>query len=452
MSAKEPSAKLRMPQPGDPRTTRYPTKFAALTYRVNAKGCARLGKNPRAKLGPDEKTFQAHVKGEWVAAPRGLSEKEAREWKVQEEAKLASGERVRSKVKRTFADVAELWFETKRARETTLNCYRSRYRVHLLPRWGERDITTIDEDDIAALIADIDRGGYSESLRNNCMNVVNGIFRYAADRRRRWIARDPARELTAEERKGGRKRKEMAWFERDEIAPFLDCVRVTKRGVATTDTLRTLFFVAIFTGLRPSELLALRFQDIDSRNGIVRVRWQLGRRGKLVSLKTENSERDVVLADDVLTAILALRRNMTASQLAEPHDFIFQRKDFGARGRLQGGPLNYGVLHRAFGCARERAGLSPRLKPHSCRHTFASIMILDAKVNVVFLSRQLGHSKVSTTLDTYSHWWDRVNYADETRAALARALVNTGLAAHVDTNSGHVPITDEENRPFSGSF
>jgi integrase len=186
----------------------------------------------------------------------------------------------------------------------------------------------------------------------------------------------------------------------------------------------------MYTGLRVSELMAIRFQDIDARNGLLRVRNQLARKGGvLVPLKTQNGHRDVVLADAVLNA-LSLRTSMPPHvAIEQPNDLTFQRET--------GGPLSYQAVRQVFMKARDDAGLSPRLKPHSCRHTYASMMILDARVNVVFLSRQLGHSKVSITLDKYAHWFDRVSYAEETRAALERAIAKSTPAPRVDTNGGH---------------
>lgn len=417
MSKAKATAALRTPQQGDPRWTRYPTRTQGLRYRLNRKG---------------DKVFQAHVGGDWITVPEATTEKDAREWKRIEEAKLAQGDRPRSRLKPTFREVADLWFETKRIRENTVAGYRSIYVKHLLPRWADRQIATIREDDIAAVMVDLDRAGKSQSQIDSCLTVCRGIFGHAADRRRRWIPYNTARGLTTEERKGGKPQQEMSWFERDEIAPFLASVR-GRRGTSV-ETLHIFFFALMYTGLRVSELMAIRFQDIDARNGLLRVRTQLGRKGGvLVPLKTEKGHRDVVLADAVLNALLSLRTSMPPQVLIEqPNDFVFQRET--------GGPLNYQAVRKVFVKARDEAGLSPDLKPHSCRHTYASMMIVDAKVNVVFLSRQLGHSKVSITLDKYAHWFDRVSYAEETRAALERAIARSSPVPEVDTTRGHTAL------------
>jgi Phage integrase family len=83
----------------------------------------------------------------------------------------------------------------------------------------------------------------------------------------------------------------------------------------------------------------------------------------------------------------------------------------------------------------------PRLRFHDLRHTFASLLIAQ-NVNVAFVSRQLGHASVSTTLNVYTHLFDHVEHAatvvERLEARFAGALQNHAG----ETASGHVlPIT-----------
>ena len=54
---------------------------------------------------------------------------------------------------------------------------------------------------------------------------------------------------------------------------------------------------------------------------------------------------------------------------------------------------------------------------HSLRHAFASLLI-SRGLNVVFVSRQLGHANPTVTLSTYAHLFDRVDHANSARDAL----------------------------------
>src|SRR4029079_4734572 len=64
---------------------------------------------------------------------------------------------------------------------------------------------------------------------------------------------------------------------------------------------------AIFAGLRAGELLGLRWADVDLDAAVIRVRWQLGRDGERVALKTEAARRDVHLAPSLVKTLAAQR-------------------------------------------------------------------------------------------------------------------------------------------------
>jgi integrase len=81
--------------------------------------------------------------------------------------------------------------------------------------------------------------------------------------------------------------------------------------------------------------------------------------------------------------------------------------------------LDYRDVGEAFRQAIKRAGLeAPRkLTLHSLRHGFASLLIANG-LNVVYVSRQLGHAKPSITLEVYAHLFDRADHATAARDAL----------------------------------
>lgn len=78
--------------------------------------------------------------------------------------------------------------------------------------------------------------------------------------------------------------------------------------------------------------------------------------------------------------------------------------------------MTYKAFLEGFHDARDDAGLGD-VTPHALRHTFASILIAQGR-DVQFVSRQLGHTKTSTTWDTYVHLFEARRHADEARDAL----------------------------------
>jgi len=94
----------------------------------------------------------------------------------------------------------------------------------------------------------------------------------------------------------------------------------------------------------------------------------------------------------------------------------------------------------------DRAGLiddgKPRLRWHDLRHTFASVLIAQGS-NVLFVSRQLGHSTPTVTLDTYGHLFDREEHGQRMRdgleAAFGNALETAGGEPRRTASGGEAP-------------
>lgn len=145
--------------------------------------------------------------------------------------------------------------------------------------------------------------------------------------------------------------------------------------------------VAVGTGLRPEELFALEWRDIDKHSSVVQVR-RAFTRGRLKEWgKTERSRRRVPLRDRVLDALSVIPRRLDVP-------LVFPS----ARG-------GYVDLHnfraREWIPAIKAAGIEPRRRIYDCRHTYAT-MSLAAGVSLFSLSRRMG-----TSLDmidrTYGH-------------------------------------------------
>ena len=173
---------------------------------------------------------------------------------------------------------------------------------------------------------------------------------------------------------------------------------------------------AVFSGLRLMELLGLRWADVDLERGELHVRSQLSRKGALVPLKTRSCRRDVVLMPELAAT---LKRHRLASRHSLPEDFVF----CGAAGR----PLHFrNVQRRGMDEAVERASLEAAKRyptMHDLRHCFASLLIGQG-LDVVFVSRQLGHANPSTTLRVYASELDNIRHGDSVRTVLSEQFGN----------------------------
>ena len=185
-------------------------------------------------------------------------------------------------------------------------------------------------------------------------------------------------------------------------------------------TYRPLLATAAFTGMRQSELLGLRWQDIDFNERVIRVRHQLTRATKaeparLKPLKTGASERDMYLLPRLEAILKRHRESAFARGLASGDSFVFATET--------GKPMYYrNVSTRGLDTAADRASLNgigqPKLTMHDLRHTFVSRLIAGG-LDVVHVQRRAGHAKPSITLDKYAQEFKNAqNVRDNVRARI----------------------------------
>jgi site-specific recombinase XerD len=155
---------------------------------------------------------------------------------------------------------------------------------------------------------------------------------------------------------------------------------------------RALLETAYATGMRLGEVLRLKVSDIDSRRMMIRVEQGKGRKDRYVMLSA--------------TLLETLRAYWRASK---PRVFLFP----GMGGQR---PLNATIAQRAFGNARERAGIRKPVSFHTLRHSFATHLI-ESGTNVRTIQALLGHRSLQTT-ERYTHL--ARNYVQQTSSPLDR--------------------------------
>jgi integrase len=306
--------------------------------------------------------------------------------------------------------------------ERTLGLYRQHYGTHIEKTIGRKRVQALRGQDISQFLSELrkkrkrtrkgrEQGDLlSDHTIRGIYSLLNTILNHAVTRG--LINESPARRLSKNERPKARDAKEPRILAHEEIAALLNQALPAYRALLST---------AIFTGMRQSELLGLRWQDIDLREGFIRVRHQLTRAttekpARLAGLKTAAGRRDIVLLPQ-LGELLRLHR---AAALELGHaggdDYVFATEI--------GTPMYYrNVTKRGLDKAANRAGLNhegvPKLTLHDLRHTFASHLIVDLGVDVVQVSRQLGHSKPSVTLDVYAGLFAKARHAEDIRQRMA---------------------------------
>jgi integrase len=301
----------------------------------------------------------------------------------------------------TFAQVAADWLEhgehKRGLKYGTLRDYRYTLNGHLLPAFGERDITAITRKDIERWHAGYDRTRTATKV----LVVLGAILRFA--QRRELITTNP---IDGVERHPVRYSGDYDIYTREEIDAIV--------RAAADDQDAAIYLTAALTGLRRGELMALRWRDIDFAGQAIRVRGNLSY-GQIVTPKS-GKVRVVPMVDEVAQRLarLADRHRQTGDE-----DPVFASP--------LGGHLDASALRRRFVDATQRAGLRT-LPFHSLRHFFGSIAVNNA--SLVQVQTWMGHAHIQTTARYLHH---RAQHSDA--ALLVDAFRSGSSHASAPTSS-----------------
>ncbi|MGH9022602.1 MAG: site-specific integrase [Acidimicrobiia bacterium] len=196
-------------------------------------------------------------------------------------------------------------------------------------------------------------------------------------------------------------------------------------AAAEGDRFYPIFVLLVSTGMRRGEVLGLRWADVDLDAGRLAVRHTIGRVGGKVLAgepKTAKSKRSIALDPGTVAVlrrqrIAQLEERLAWGALYREQDLVFARED--------GAPINPEYVGRALRRIAGKAGVRP-VRTHDLRHGWATAA-LEAGVHPKVVSDRLGHSKVSVTLDVYSHVAQAVE--EEAARLVASKLLGAPVAA-----------------------
>jgi integrase len=177
---------------------------------------------------------------------------------------------------------------------------------------------------------------------------------------------------------------------------------------AVLDALRgkSLYLIAMMalsTGMRRNEILALRWQDVDLDAGRLRVELSLEQTTKhgirFKAPKTRHGRRTIALPPTVVAELQAHWRTQQEQRMAlgigkaPPDSQVLATFD--------GKPRSPSAVTWGWGLAMAKAGM-PKVTLHSLRHTHASVLIASG-MDILTISRRLGHGSPTITLGVYGH-------------------------------------------------
>jgi len=293
--------------------------------------------------------------------------------------------------KTTVAEFLEKWlsdYAQPKLSPRAFERYESIVRVHLIPGLGNIPLTQLKPEHLQRLYAT----KLVDGLSARTVRYLHTVLHKALQTAMKWgrVSRNVADGVDVPRAR----RTEMQTWDEDDITRFLEAIRKTPYFA--------LFHTALFTGMRRSELLALRWCDVDFIYSQIYVTRSLHhlRDGSYVFTqpKSDSSRRNIALSP---SAILVLqdyyeKRKLERALLGIPlkdDDLVFSTPE--------GKPLRPNTVSRTWTMLAARAGLKV-IRFHDARHTHASLMLKQG-IHPKIVQERLGHSTIAITLDTYSH-------------------------------------------------
>ena len=292
--------------------------------------------------------------------------------------------------KQTLAEYLEAWLLGIQSslREGTFYQYKMTCRRHILPALGQFKLVEVRPAVIQGLYAAKLKSGTGPRTVEFIHQVLHRAFEHAI--KLGILGRNPVDATTPPKVES----KEMSFYDENQANEFLLAAKGTRN--------ETLYHLAIATGLRQSEILGLKWTDLDWKKRTLLVQRQLKRQFEgqdyYAQPKTKNSRRAVLLGPTVI--------ELLKIHLVNQED---ERKKAGARWQENGlifptpigTPKNQSNLYREFKEFLAKANL-PQIRFHDLRHT-AATLLLNHGIAPIIVSRRLGHHKTSMTLDIYGH-------------------------------------------------
>ncbi|WP_147535657.1 tyrosine-type recombinase/integrase [Bacillus marasmi] len=325
------------------------------------------------------------------------TKKEAMAAAIKLEQEVASGVMINN-CSLTYEEVFNQWFANhiKTIKTSTRKTIESKFRTHILPRFGKLKIKDISKaycqkmiNDVADTIASV----------NDIKIQANQVFKYAV--KMDIISRNPMEHVSIPKQQKEQLNEEdeadeRNYWTKDEVRRFLS---TSQKEISFRD--HVLFHLLIYTGARKGELLALTWGDIDFEVGSIRL-WktlfQTNGQHLFQTPKTKESKRLISLDTQTLTLLKKWRISQIKEELAHGetnsgNNVVFTRDD--------GTPLRLAYLNEKLNSLIKKHDLHP-ITIHGLRHTHASLLF-EAGASIKEVQERLGHTDIQMTMNIYTH-------------------------------------------------
>ncbi len=294
--------------------------------------------------------------------------------------------------KLTLEDHLNEWLATKSTivRPNTDRQYRQIARDYILPKLGSKRLQELKSDRIQKLYNQHIEAGASPRTVQLVHAVLRGSLNHAV--RQGLIGQNPTNAVIPPKASP----KEKTVLDENQIQAILIVAQEEQPAFFP------LYQLALTTGMRQGELLGLSWDDLDWNRGTLIVKHQLQRiKGKGLCLtppKTKAGHRTIKIGNTTIAMLSEHQRTQFKTMTCRDPDWADKNLVFA---QDNGKPIGPRKIQKAFKRILATAGL-PAIRFHDLRHTAATHMIIKG-VDIPTVSRRLGHTKASTTLDIYAH-------------------------------------------------
>ena len=281
------------------------------------------------------------------------------------------------------------WLITIRptVKPATYERYRQIVSGHLIPVLGAVPLAKLSPVHIQQLYA----SKLAEGLSPSTVSIYYQVLHRALEQAVKWqmLYRNPCDGVDAPRPVD----MEMKTWNAEQVRAFL--------VGSSEDSLCALWRLAVTTGMRRGEMLALRWADVDLDRGEIYVRRTLtrGEHGLMFGEpKSAKGKRSIAITQSSVAELQKhcrrqAERRLQVGPLWDDTDLVFER----GNGRV----LHGNVVGNRFRNLTKKLGL-PRIRFHDLRHTAATLMLANGE-HPKIVQERLGHSDISMTLNKYSH-------------------------------------------------
>lgn len=312
-----------------------------------------------------------------------------------------------------FKDLAEKWFATREElqdlKPSTFERYKG-FKERTYKALGNTRVVEVTSGQIQEFITGLSKdgvnqttgGGLSTKTQKHYITFVSDIMNYAIFYGLR--ANNPCKGVKPKKTQA----KEKEVYTLEEVQAIIAMLEKDNVPIQY----RALFNILAYTGMRRAEVLGLEWKDIDLKEGIVKISRTSNYRNKSTGTytdtpKTEKSVRTVNIPKSLSSILVDLYSYQTQEQGKAGDQWHDTDRLFT---QWNGEPIHPNTPYTWLKRACERENLSFK-GLHSFRHALATQAIVGAKIDISTVSRMLGHSQTSTTLNIYTHEIESVKKA-----------------------------------------